>query len=229
VRRYLAYVKHNDLWDENLVVGQVRTILNKYIGVPPETFMYAGRLMTPRLFADQVMGIAPVEYVNVVSTLAAPFHAQTEFDSPDNWWHDSTYYNLPLEEWFAVIVDAVDSGYTVAITGDVSEPGWNGSEDAAVIPDFDIPQEYINQHSREYRMDSHATSDDHCVHIVGHTVIGGRDWFLIKDSGSSARMGRFPGYYFMRDDYLRLKMMTFTVHRDMMSNFLDDTASASEG
>ncbi len=229
VRGYLAYVKDNSLWDEAQVLGQVQVILNKYIGSPPETFMYEGRLMTPRLFADQVMGIKPGEYVSVISTLAAPFHAQAEFDSPDNWWHDSTYYNLPLDEWYAVIIDALDSGYTVAITGDVSEPGWNGFEDAAIIPDFDIPQDHINQDSREYRIDNDVTTDDHCVHIVGHTVVDGRNWFLIKDSGSSSHRGQFPGYYFMRDDYLRLKMLTFTVHRDMMKKILDESAPASEG
>ncbi len=229
VRGYLDYVSDKNLWDEDMIIGQVKVILNKYLGTPPETFMYAGRLMTPRLFADQVIGIAPAEYVNVVSTMAAPYHEQTEFDSPDNWWHDSTYYNLPLDQWYAVIVDAIDSGYTVAITGDVSEPGWNGLEDAAVIPDFDIPQDYINQDSREYRLDNRVTSDDHCVHIIGHTVVDGRDWFLIKDSSSSSRMGQFPGYYFMRDDYLRLKMLTFTVHRDVMKNILDGSIPAGKG
>ncbi len=229
IRHYLAYVKDHNLWDENMVIGQVKVILNKYIGDPPETFMYAGRLMTPRLFADQVMGVEPGEYISVISSLTAPFHAQAEFESPDNWWHDSAYYNLPLDEWYAVVVNAVDSGYTVAITGDVSEPGWNGLEDAAVIPDFDIPQDHINQDSREYRIANYATTDDHCVHIVGHTVVDGRDWFLVKDSGSSSRLGRFPGYYFMRDDYLRLKMLTFTVHRDMIESLLDKMTPVGEG
>jgi bleomycin hydrolase len=67
------------------------------------------------------------------------------------------------------------------------------------------------------------------LHLVGHTVIDGRDWFLIKDSGRSGRWGQFPGYYFMRDDYVRLKMLTFTVHRDMLKDVLDKFTPASEG
>jgi bleomycin hydrolase len=228
IRAYLGYVNDNDLWDEAAVVAHVKLILNKYLGQPPETFMYEGRLMTPRLFADEVLKINPDDYLSVMSTLSIPFYTMGEYEVPDNWWHDSSYYNLPLDEWYAVIVKAIDNGYTVDIGGDNSEPGWNGFEDAAIIPDFDIPQDYINQESREYRFHYHASTDDHGLHLVGHTVIDGRDWFLIKDSGRSGRWGQFPGYYFMRDDYIRLKMLTITVHRDMLKDVLDKFAPTSE-
>ena len=46
-------------------------------------------------------------------------------------------------------------------------------------------------------------------------------WFLIKDSGSGSRNGRFPGYYFYHEDYVKLKMMTFTIHKDAVKEILD--------
>lgn len=229
IRAYLDFVNDNDLWDENQVVAHVKLILNKYLGPPPETFTYDGKMMTPRAFVKDVLKIDPKDYLSVMSTLSVPFYTQGEYRVPDNWWHDSSYYNLPLDEWYAALVKAIDNGYTVEIGGDNSEPGWNGFEDAAIIPDFDIPQDYINQDSREYRFHYEVSTDDHGLHLVGHTVIDGRDWFLIKDSGRSGRWGKFPGYYFMRDDYIRLKMLTFTVHRDMMKDILDKFAPASEG
>ncbi len=220
IRSYLDYVKEQDIWDEEYVLEHVKTILDRYLGEPPTTFEYAGRLMTPHVFVDEVLRISTDDYVCVMSTLSVPFYTQGEFDAPDNWWRDSSYYNLPLDEWYGIIIKAIDNGYTLVIGGDVSEPGWNGFEDAAIVPDFDIPRAYINQDSREYRMYYDISSDDHGVHMVGHTVIDGRDWFLVKDSGRSGRWGQFEGYYFIRDDYIRLKMLTFTVHRDMIEEIL---------
>jgi bleomycin hydrolase len=43
---------------------------------------------------------------------------------------------------------------------------------------------------------------------------------LIKDSGRSARWGRHEGYYFFRGDYVKLKMLTYTVHKDISKNIL---------
>ena len=55
---------------------------------------------------------------------------------------------------------------------------------------------------------------------MGHTRLDGHDWFLIKDSNRSSRHGEFEGYYFYRDDYVRLKMLTFTVHKDAIADIL---------
>jgi bleomycin hydrolase len=64
-------------------------------------------------------------------------------------------------------------------------------------------------------------TDDHLVHLVGHVTLDGHDWFLIKDSNRSSRHGSFEGYYFYRDDYVRLKMLMYTVHRDVVRDLLD--------
>jgi bleomycin hydrolase len=46
------------------------------------------------------------------------------------------------------------------------------------------------------------------------------DWFLIKDSGRSSRHGEHEGYYFFRDDYVRLKMLLIMVHKDSVEKIL---------
>ncbi len=93
---------------------------------------------------------------------------------------------------------------------------------AAVVPTFDIPQEYIDQDSRELRFNNHTSEDDHGIHLVGMmpSADGHHTWFLIKDSSRSARWGKHEGYYFYRDDYVRLKMLTYTVHRDAVKDLL---------
>jgi bleomycin hydrolase len=56
----------------------------------------------------------------------------------------------------------------------------------------------------------------------------GRDWFLIKDSARSSRHGKFRGYYFYRGDYIKLKMLTYTVHKDIMKDLEDKFKEAAK-
>jgi bleomycin hydrolase len=131
-----------------------------------------------------------------------------------NWWHSRDYYNLPLDEFYAVVKYAIENAYSVRLNGDTSEPGYNGFEDAAIIPTFDLPREYIDQDAREFRFRNESTTDDHDIHLVGYTRVGDYDWFLIKDSGASGHHGEYKGYYFFREDYIQLKMLTYIVHQD---------------
>lgn len=217
---YLDYCNQNDLWDEASALETVKIILNKHIGKPPESFQYDGLTYTPREFVEKILKLEIDDYYEFMSTSSIPFYTKGEFEVPDNWCHAENYYNLPLDEWYALIKKSIDKGYTMPIGGDVSEPGYYGKEDAAFVPTFDIPREFINQDAREYRIDNESTQDDHGVHIVGYTRIGDHDWYLIKDSARGARQGEFEGYYFYRDDYIRLKMLTFSVHRDVVKRVL---------
>lgn len=220
IHEYLDFVKSHDYWDENAVLKHVSLILDSHLGAPPARFDFEGQSYTPIEFLKKVLKINLDDYVDVISTLSFPYYTQGPYEVPDNWWHDSSYYNLPLDQWYAALVSAIKNGYSTELAGDVSEPGWYGQKDLDVIPDFDIPQSAINAHSREFRFYNHTTADDHGIHLVGYTSLDGRDWFLIKDSGRSARHGRFEGYFFMRDDYLRLKMLGFTVHKSAVGNLL---------
>ncbi len=228
IQKYLEFAKENNLWDEEDALAHVRLILNKYMGTPPTTFEFEGKTYTPPEFLANVLKFTPDDYVDVMSTLSFPYFTQGPFEVPDNWWYDSTYYNLPLDPWYTGLATAIRNGYSVEFGGDVSEPGWYGNENLAVVADFDIPQSHITPDARELRFYNHTTTDDHGVHLVGYTSVDGRDWYLIKDSGSSARRGKFDGYFFMRDDYVRLKMLSYTVHRDALGSLLDSFPKRAE-
>jgi bleomycin hydrolase len=220
ISAYLDWVKANSLWDEQDVLAHVTVILNKYLGTPPQKFSFNGREMTPQEFLKNETPLNMDDYVDVMSTSYFPFYTFQEFMVPDNWWHSQDYLNLPLDEWYGLIVKAIKAGYSIGIGGDVSEPGKLGFHDVCFIPSFDIPGSYINQDAREYRIANETTTDDHGIHLVGYTRYKGQDWFLIKDSGRSARWGRHEGYYFFRGDYIKLKMLTYTVHKDILKNIL---------
>ncbi len=220
-KAYLMFVKKNGFWDEDEVIEHVKVILNKYMGEPPKEFLWNGKKYTPLSFMKEVLRINPDDYVEFMSTIKYPFWKKGEFEAPDNWWHSKEYHNVPLNVFYSIIIKAIKMGYSVSIGGDVSEPGYYGEEDVAFIPTFDIPEKYIDQYSREMRIYNKTTTDDHGIHLVGYTKVKGKDWFLIKDSARSSRHGKFKGYMFYRGDYIKLKMLTFTVHRDVVKGILE--------
>jgi bleomycin hydrolase len=214
--RYLEFAKDHNYWDETIVISQIRAILDKYMGAPPEEFEYEGARFTAKRFFDEVVKLNLDDYVQVMSTLSIPFYTRGIYDVPDNWRPTEDYLNVPLDEFYECLTGAVARRYTVAIGGDVSEPGLYGFQGAAIVPTFDVPLDYIDQDSREFRFDNRTTQDDHGVHLLAMMKVGGRDWFLIKDSMSSAYWGAEKGYYFYRDDYIKLKMLSFMVHKDVV-------------
>ena len=221
----LNWCKEQNFWHEETVIGMVRRILDNTMGRPPEAVRWDGVDLQPQEFLSQICQLDPDDYVGLMSTMAVPFWSRGSYAVPDNWWHDTGYLNVPLDVWFNVIMKAVSNGHTLAIGGDVSEPGNNGFEDIAVIPSFDIPGEFIDQSARELRFNNGSTTDDHTVHLVGQTRLDGHDWFLIKDSNRSSRHGKFEGYFMQRDDYVKLKMLTITVHKDLVREIIDKVDS----
>ncbi len=220
IENYLDYCKKNDYWDETVAITSIKAILDKYLGAPPQNFSFEGKQYTPQEFIVKVLKLNFDDYCDLMSTTSVPFYTRGEFKVDDNWWHDSSYVNLPLNEWYNTLRKAITSGYSLAIGGDVSESGYLGFEDVAFIPDFDIPNQFINQDSREFRIYNKTTTDDHGLHIVGYTKVDDHDWYLIKDSGRSSRWGKYEGYYMYRDDFIKLKMLGFTVHKDVLKEIL---------
>jgi len=221
MQRFLEWCKDEGFWDEEIIIAMIRRILDQTMGPPPESVAWEGREYTPHQFMTQVCGLEPQDYVDVMSTLSVQFWQRGEYRVPDNWWRDEGYINVPLDVWLGVILKALTTGHSLVIGGDVSEPGLNGFEDVALVPTFDIPGDYIDQHAREFRFYNATSTDDHGIHMVGHLRLDGHDWFLIKDSNRSSRHGKFKGYYMYRDDYVRLKMLTIMVHRDVVAEILE--------
>lgn len=164
--------------------------------------------------------IQPADYVSLMSTLSVPFWTQGTFDVPDNWWREDSYYNVPLDDFYGALKGAIRAGYSLVVAIDVSEPGKDPEGDVMFVPDYDIPPSRIDQLAREVRFANKATTDDHGVHLVGWAEHAGHDWFLVKDSGRSARRGKQEGYYFVRDDYVLLKVLAFMVHKDAVQELL---------
>ena len=119
------------------------------------------------------------------------------------------------------IKKAVREGHTVCIVGDNSESGFYAEYDAALIPTYDIPPEYIDENARQLRFSNQNTTDDHAIHIVGYLEKDRKDWYLIKDSGAKSRNGHHEGYMFYREDFVKLKMMNILLHKDVVEDIIN--------
>ncbi len=225
MKTYLKNVKKTDAWNTDEVIATIKAILNQYMGQPPTTFEYEGKTYNPKDFLKNYLKINPNDYVDVLSYLQKPFWKQVEYEVPDNWWHSKAYYNVPLNVYMKILNHAIESGYTMAIGGDVSEAGFSRETNVALIPDFDIPANYINDNARQFRFSNKTTTDDHGMHMVGYMKDkDGNMWYLIKDSSSGSRNldPKSPefGYYFFSEPYVKLKMMDFMVNKDMLKKYM---------
>lgn len=221
MQAYLQSVKDNNAWNEKQIVNTITNIMEHYMGDLPESFEIAGKSYNPQTYLQEYLDFEPGQYFSFMSTSSKPFWSSEELVEPDNWWHSDNYYNLPLDDYYQLIDRAIDKGFTICICGDVSEPGHLSHQEVSMIPDFDIPSEYINQDSREMRLNNQSTTDDHCIHLVGHATLNHTKWYLIKDSGAGGQDGNNKGYRFFHEDYIKLKMMNILLHRDAATKELD--------
>lgn len=219
IQTYLQNVKTTKAWNEDEVIAVTKSILNHYLGVPPTEVVVDGKKYTPKEYLTNYLKLNVDDYVDVVSYLQQPYWQQVEYEVPDNWWHNKDYYNIPLDDFMKVLKNAVQNGYTLAIGGDVSEPGYDSWSKCAIVPTFDIPSEYIDENSRQFRFSNETTTDDHGIHLIGYEELDGKTWFLIKDSGAGSRNTGDKGYYFYHEDYVKLKIMDFMVHKDMFKDY----------
>lgn len=221
---YLKSVKEACAWNEEEVIATIKSIMNSYMGEPPSKVMIDGKEMTPQEYLKNVLKLQLDDYIDVTSLMAFDYNTKCEYDVPDNWWHCADYYNVSLDDYMSIVKYALKNGYTIAIGGDVSEAGFESYSQTAVVPTFDIPSEYIDENARYFRFANETSTDDHGMHVIGYYEKDGVTWFLLKDSGAGSRNAgkdsKNFGYYFFHEDYVKLKMLDFMVHKDAMKDIL---------
>lgn len=224
LKAYLEGVKERNAWNESEVVATTKAILEHHMGPVPTEVTVGGKRMSPQDYLRKELQLQPGAYVDFMSLMEHPYWKRAEYDVPDNWWNSNSYINLPLDDFLEGMKSALQQGFSFAIGGDVSEAGLVSFDGVAIVPSFDIPSEYIDESARQFRFNNGSTTDDHAMHVVGYREFEGDTWFLVKDSGSGSRnCGEACegfGYYFFHEDFVKLKMMNFTVHEDAVKSLL---------
>ena len=220
IEKYLNSLKKTNAWNEKVTLETVKSILNHYLGTPPEYIKVNGKKMTPMEYFKKVVKLNPDDYIELLSLKGQTYYEFVEYKVPDNWWHSEDYLNVPLNDFMSIMKSAMRDGYSICLGGDVSEAGYDAYKEVALVPDFDIPSEYINEDARQFRFSNETTTDDHGIHCVGWMEKEGKDWYLIKDSGSGSKNGNNWGFYFYHEDYVKLKMMNILVHKEAAKDIL---------
>ncbi len=217
----------------------LNAILDTYLGETPAEFTYNGKKYTPKSFQES-LGLNMDDYISLTSFTHHPFYEQFIIEVQDNWrWGQS--YNLPIDEFMAVMDNAVNNGYTFAWGADVSETGFT-RDGIAVCPDADhgaditgsdmarwtgmtymekrkeltsrpLPEITVTQEMRQEAYDNWETTDDHGMLIYGLAKDqNGKEYFMVKNSWGNA--GKYDGVWYASKTFVKYKTLNILVHKD---------------
>ncbi len=205
--------------------------LDAHLGEVPEKFDYKGKAYTARAFADQVIGINPDDYIGFASVTDHPNYKPFVLLVPDNWSFDR-FYNVPMQDLVDIIDNALQQGYTVAWTTDVSEKGFSWQYGIAYVPEksFDnmsneekkrmfvkpMAEKKVTAQERQQAFDNYGTTDDHAMHIVGLAKDQhGKEYYLVKNSWGKAN--DFKGYMYVTKEFVKYKTITLMLHKNALN------------
>jgi len=210
-------------------------ILDAYLGEVPERFTVNGVSYTPESYRN-FYRINTDDYVGLTSFTHHPFYTEFAIEVEDNWrW--TTSWNVPLEEFMAVIDNAIANGYTVAWGGDVSEPGFtrdglailvdteakatSGSDQERWVGKADeqkpaekktVKELEVTQENRQQMFDEKTSTDDHGMHLYGTAKDqNGNKYYLIKNSWGVT--GAYDGIWYMSENFCKAKTLNIVVNK----------------
>ncbi len=205
-------------------------VLDAYLGEAPASFTYEGKTYTPESFAKN-LGINPDDYIELTSYSHQPYYENFVLEVPDNWSYD-VYYNLPVDDFIKVMINAIKAGYSIAWDGDVSDKGFSHKDGVALVPETDWEdmsdevkdsvfvkpgkEKKITQEMRQEAFGNFTVTDDHLMHLTGMAKDkNGTLYFLTKNSGGP-ESNDFGGYLYMSEAFVRLHTIAFLVHKDAL-------------
>lgn len=233
----IAKGKHSKLTP--VWVDGLSAIYDTYLGSLPESFVYEGVEYTPKSFVEEA-GLNPDDYVSLTSYTHHPFYSQFPLEIQDNW-RNGLSWNLPLDDFMAVMESAVANGYTFAWGSDVSEQGFS-RDGIAVMPDADngasltgsdmarwtglsaadkkreltekpLDEMEITQQMRQEAYDNWQTTDDHGMLIYGIAKDqNGKEYFMVKNSWGET--GKYDGLWYASKAFVAYKTMNIVIHKD---------------
>lgn len=197
---------------------------------------YMGEIPEDKVIKGDALGIKLEDYIGFTSYTHHPFYTAFAMEVEDNW-RCTPSWNVPLDEFMAIIDNAVDKGYTVAWGGDVSEPGftrdglailidmealatsgsdqerWVGKADEKPAEKTSVKEIEVTQELRQDYYDEKTSTDDHGMHLYGTAKDqNGTKYYLIKNSWGET--GEYKGIWYMSENYVKGKTLNILVNKN---------------
>lgn len=179
----------------------------------PDSFLWEGGWYTPRRFADKVVGFDWRKYLAVTSFSHHPWWSSFSLEVPDNWMMAS-YYNMPLGDLEAAMQKTLRGGRSFVISLDVTEAEFSDLY-CRPIKGGDLRGAALDA-ERLRQFDDYRTQDDHALHVVGlYTDAQGNLYYKAKNSWGADHGEQ--GYLYISSSYMRLKLMSAVLPREVLS------------
>ena len=197
---------------------------------------YMGEIPEDKVIKGDALGIKLEDYIGFTSYTHHPFYTAFAMEVEDNW-RCTPSWNVPLDEFMAIIDYAVDKGYTVAWGGDFSEPGftrdglailidmealatsgsdperWVGKAEEKPAEKASVKEIEVTQELRQDYYDEKTSTDDHGMHLYGTAKDqNGTKYYLIKNSWGET--GEYKGIWYMSENYLKGKTLNILVNKN---------------
>lgn len=221
--------------------GAFDATLDAYLGKKPETFTVDGKTYTPESYAAS-LGLNTADFIPVTSYTHHPFYTQFPLEVADNWlwlpYHNVPMDDMKaivdnaIDKGYTVAwaADVSEPGFKwkegfAVLPKKKTAADLEGTELARWVKLSDKEREEeqnnitgpveeiaVTQELRQEMFDSHDTTDDHGMIIVGKAKDqNGNNYYKVKNSWDTNQV--YDGYFYVSEPYFLAKTLDIYVNR----------------
>lgn len=221
--------------------GAFDATLDAYLGKKPETFTVDGKTYTPKSYAAS-LGLNTADFIPVTSYTHHPFYTQFPLEVADNWlwlpYHNVPMEDMKaivdnaIDKGYTVAwaADVSEPGFKwkegfAVLPKKKTAADLEGTELARWVKLSDKEREEeqnnitgpveeiaVTQELRQEMFDSHDTTDDHGMIIVGKAKDqNGNNYYKVKNSWDTNQV--YDGYFYVSEPYFLAKTLDIYVNR----------------
>ncbi len=217
---YLDFVIDSDIRNRDLIISKVKSILEFYLGKPPDHFVYNGTIYEPLKFLTDYLKIRAGNYFSFMSNIIYNYNEKSKIMNTDRFYS----YNLNLDDFAGLFHHAAISGFPVLICSDKKYEGYDYNTGTVQVLQSDMPTGEIDHYTRHFRLIKDDIITDNTfsyANVVGYNINDEEIYYLISDQDKRAFESLPTGYLFYEENYVKLKVLYFVIHVDAARDILD--------